>query len=55
MHLFFLILIITIDSNVFAQNCYPYYYYDFMVAGYIHVTKNKKKRTTFEKKIIIFI
>ena len=31
MNLFFLILIITINSNVFAENCYPDNYYDFII------------------------
>ena len=49
MHLFFLIFIITINSNVFAENLEPNTYYDFIV-----LDNNKYFTITSENSIMVY-
>ena len=49
MHLFFLIFIITINSNVFAQNLDPNTYYDFII-----LDNNKYFTITSENSIMVY-
>ena len=49
MHLFFLIFIITINSNVFAENLEPNTYYDFIV-----LNNNKYFTITSENSIKVY-
>ena len=49
MNLFFLILIITINSNVFAENLEPNTYYDFIV-----LDNNKYFTITSENSIKVY-